>query len=623
MSDKILNNINALLAKLRPSTYREYVKNWDKERYSDLFNGKYRIYLPNIIDVHQKPVLNITQRDNKDNINEAINSFITVKNITKNPPIIITNNDDYLRGIATDENGREYKIGKLLTEYIKYQENWITENEKFVNDTKPTNEYSHIDEKNLLTNKLYLEKYKKLLTTFNQRPSYDSTQKKLIIVISRHPYDVIGMSTDRNWKSCMLLPGYDEKKPQGGEYYDRLEYDVKEGTLVAYLIEDADKNINNPVARIAIKPFKNVNNNSILLEPETRARYGGEYLTNDTKIEFETIVKNWCNEANKDLDIGVYKKSDELYDDSNGAKTQLYGPHKEETIIKITEFFNSPDKIKNMIKNIFTTDRYSINSYSKLKFGLFMNTFKRQFDDTKYELSNKCYTEPYLSFIYNKLEYKSGEKIESRAFFDIAIKCFRENKIKGTLSADEYSLLYLNANIFKDKLDKSDNLGDLFDDKYNIIPSTNPKHINYKIGVEWPEHIDNPFHSRKTQTYHTIKDVATFYIVHDGDSFKDSVFKYDIAMCISDDLFTELNSNSLSTLNEMIASHAVLVIYKIEVNNERLQIATEPNPGFYVFFKNSIDNTIANILPHQFQLNTDFTSYIFNDTEKTTNKNRI
>ena len=35
-----------LLEGLKPSQYRRYVQGWDKSKYNDIFNNKYRIELP-------------------------------------------------------------------------------------------------------------------------------------------------------------------------------------------------------------------------------------------------------------------------------------------------------------------------------------------------------------------------------------------------------------------------------------------------------------------------------------------------------------------------------------------------------------------------------------------------
>jgi len=73
--------------------------------------------------------------------------------------------------------------------------------------------------------------------------------KDLKVIISRHPYDVAGMSTDRGWTSCMHL--------DSGYEADHLEHEIKNGTHVAYLVKKDDTNIDHPIARIALKQYDN------------------------------------------------------------------------------------------------------------------------------------------------------------------------------------------------------------------------------------------------------------------------------------------------------------------------------------------------------------------------------
>ena len=61
-----------------------------------------------------------------------------------------------------------------------------------------------------------------------------------------------GMSTDRNWSSCMNL--------DGGCNRSTVFKQVQYGGMCAYLIKEDDKNIEEPIARIAIKRFISENN---------------------------------------------------------------------------------------------------------------------------------------------------------------------------------------------------------------------------------------------------------------------------------------------------------------------------------------------------------------------------
>ena len=116
---------------------------------------------------------------------------------------------DYKKGLCEDKYGREIRIGKLFTD---------------------------LGRQDLL--KIYSESKQSLKNTDN-----------LLVVISRHPYDIIGMSTGRGWSTCHDLN--DQK--YGGKHLHGLKGDLGNKTLVAYLIRDNDLNINNPISRVVIR----------------------------------------------------------------------------------------------------------------------------------------------------------------------------------------------------------------------------------------------------------------------------------------------------------------------------------------------------------------------------------
>ena len=118
---------------------------------------------------------------------------------------------DYKRGVAVEPKyNREVKIGKVL--------NSIGEND--------------------LLNKFADDPYRK-----------NTKNTERYAVISKHPYDIAGMSTDRGWLSCMHL--FD------GGYRDFVAKDVELGTIIAYEIKLEDINIKNPIGRVLIKPYSN------------------------------------------------------------------------------------------------------------------------------------------------------------------------------------------------------------------------------------------------------------------------------------------------------------------------------------------------------------------------------
>lgn len=71
-----------------------------------------------------------------------------------------------------------------------------------------------------------------------------------------------GMSTDRNWTSCMNL--------DSGIHKTTALKQVQYGGMCAYLIKKEDKNIQEPIARIAIKRFISTDNkdDAFIFAPE-------------------------------------------------------------------------------------------------------------------------------------------------------------------------------------------------------------------------------------------------------------------------------------------------------------------------------------------------------------------
>lgn len=105
--------------------------------------------------------------------------------------------------------------------------------------------------------------------------------KKMMIVLSNHAYDIAGMSTDRKWTSCMdILKGSNKHW---------VKEDIKWGTVVAYLIEESDKNIENPLGRILIKPYFD-ENKAIVYFPEPTVY--SPYVGLDSMKEF---LQDMCN----------------------------------------------------------------------------------------------------------------------------------------------------------------------------------------------------------------------------------------------------------------------------------------------------------------------------------------
>ena len=146
-------------------------------------------------------------------------------------------------GLCKDKDGRTIKIGKLL---------------KKLNKTD------------------LLKSYERSRSTIIKKVD------NLRVVISRHPYDIIGMSTNRGWTTCLNI----EDSTYGGKHLSTLSYYLNRGCLIAYLIRKGDENIKNPISRILIKRVENY------ISPDYHI-YGASIP------EFEKFIKDWCVDFNQ------------------------------------------------------------------------------------------------------------------------------------------------------------------------------------------------------------------------------------------------------------------------------------------------------------------------------------
>lgn len=254
-----------LFEALKPSQYRGIRKAWDPKVYSEIFakyktgKSKYRIYLP---------LQDATPEVGNTTIQKAVTARLATQGYTIS---------DYMGGyVQKDGTNRTVKIGKVLTD-------------------------------------------PELMQKFNNDPLRSNSTKQagsLVVCISRHPYDIAGMSTDRGWTSCMDMVN--------GDNAHYVLQDAANGTLIAYLINKDDPNIEHPISRILIKPFVNADDGSYILVAEQRV-YG------NNAPGFKETVTAWLSEVNQGRADGVYCIKPELYADS--AKKVLHAPGKGPTEI--------------------------------------------------------------------------------------------------------------------------------------------------------------------------------------------------------------------------------------------------------------------------------------------------
>lgn len=160
-------------------------------------------------------------------------------------------------------------------------------------------------------------KISKILVRFNPelKSKFDNDREKakraqgdLTIVVSRHAYDIASMTTDRKWHntSCMEF--------RAGSNRQYVTQDVMEGSLVTYLINKSDKNIEHPLARLLVKPFVNSDNDrDIILWTEDRI-YG------ENVNGYKESVEKWLKSFQPTI-VGNFRLHHKLYADSNNDRT--------------------------------------------------------------------------------------------------------------------------------------------------------------------------------------------------------------------------------------------------------------------------------------------------------------
>ncbi|MFA6652884.1 MAG: hypothetical protein WCS93_00900 [Candidatus Delongbacteria bacterium] len=309
----ILKNINVLLAKLTEQQYKPYkelyltMKEEYDKRYDHIFGvGNNRLYLDDTIRIDLIDYLDV-----KD-LGSAYHAINNILHYCDDFYYFKDNYYDFACNRIYDKNNREYRLTKLLQLLITKKLKNITE-EQYEDILERVKIFKLNFKKDLLDAYALNLPPKSMLT--------DSKGVNLSIVVSRDPYDIIGMSTDRRWSSCMRLPNDNDPDDYGGQCFDHLQHDIRLGTLVAYLIEPTDKNIDKPYARIAIKPHHNIEKKSVYLFSEDRV-YSDNTLIHQTYENFKSVVDKFLFEV-QDESEGIFMLPDQLYNDSNSrVKTQ-------------------------------------------------------------------------------------------------------------------------------------------------------------------------------------------------------------------------------------------------------------------------------------------------------------
>lgn len=228
---------------------RIFLDSGGKKRYNEIFDDSDRLYYDFNPDVKNTP-----KSDTQKKVEEVMgaNEYYVA---------------DYTRGLATKEGDSKnvFKIQRILTRLGE----------------------------------------KQLRDQMDADPIRSASRKETKkVVISRHGIDIAGQSTGRGWTSCKELG-------KGNSRFVWIE--IEGGYLVAYLIDENDLNIQNPLARILIGVFVNDKDPSdFVLYPDS-STYG-----NYSNPSFMKFVEKWCDSANEMISknySGLYSLSPTCYAD--------------------------------------------------------------------------------------------------------------------------------------------------------------------------------------------------------------------------------------------------------------------------------------------------------------------
>ncbi len=309
---------------------------------------------------------------------------------------------------------------------------------------------------------LYSQDY--VIYSYLSKKIKKSDNRNLIICISKHPYDIAGMSTDRGWTSCMNL--------EEGGYKEYIRSEIKEGSVVAYLIFEDDKNINNPIARVTCKPY--FNGLDMILHTE-----GICYGIRSVKFsDFYKDVQKWLNEnINIHSKDGTYDLSRNVYKDNHSIKIQ-----KDKDSIEISDFENieyiyDTSYIRSLSITIFDTitgENFYTDDFEETYNEILMGDhIERHGDDYSFgifvdymDMDSNCQINPSLVF-------KGGEEEKRR---------FVEDYILEALDFNADGWLY---NSLKSKLN-SEGVWNYYNKEkkryYNLVSETDGN-LNFPYGM--------------------------------------------------------------------------------------------------------------------------------------------
>jgi hypothetical protein len=271
--------------------------------------------------------------------------------------------EDYQKGIAKrHDNGQQIKIGKLLNKLAKMADKSPKMQQEFRNEF-----WHHREAYSYSYNNLY--ELKNAFDSDPDRQGATAGQSDLLIVLSRHSYDIAGMSADRGWTSCLDV--YKENTTTPSQMY--VSKDIKYGSIIAYLIKSKDKNIQNPLGRVLIRPFIKVNSTESeedekqIIKSDTVIYLTEEATYGTTPPSFRTQVYQIVDSVQNTPNPGKYEIQKEVYcdiEDDVGVDSKIVLSDELKNAIQSGQTITDSQIIREFLNNIVNLkdSEYFINS---------------------------------------------------------------------------------------------------------------------------------------------------------------------------------------------------------------------------------------------------------------------
>lgn len=336
------------------------------QRLNEIFGDKNRVFLD--LDIDYSNVQHELMRKIRDVLEKENYTVRSMKSYIDGLAYKYKYDDD---GKYVVDTKNPVKIGKLLQKYEPDGEIEVTSR---VNGKKTTKKIPG----------------KPLLHEFKNDP-IRAANGKFAVVISRHPYDLAGASTDRSWTSCMDLGferiNYPKSRKNEGTYRKYVSRDIEEGSLIAYVVPvnelykgpngETKTKLEKPLSRITIKPHSS-NKGDVY---SIGAMYGNKYP------EFEKIVEEWISKnLNNKLTGGesIYRNRNLYSDNDRGVDFEFNTGNKlADEILKEKLSWNNEKELDNLIS--FTTSGDRVADFEmRMEFDFENNVIKKDFEELDY-----------------------------------------------------------------------------------------------------------------------------------------------------------------------------------------------------------------------------------------------